>query len=337
MSRPGPWPEVNRKTSQAQPQRYAKEGGRVSTGLANSSDDRLPLAQASGFGEPQSLMRQVAAAPLWVRIAASLLLLGLVALLDFVTGEELSFSVFYLLPVVFAGTFISRNAGRLAALAGAATWGYFEVAARVYSAAWIPVWNTGVRLVFFLTITELISLVLAAHERERALSRKDSLTGIANGRVFSERVGQEIATSKRDGHPFTIAYADLDHFKQVNDSHGHSEGDRLLRAVAETISHDLRSVDLVARLGGDEFGLLLTGTGADGAHTMLLRVAESLRREAGERWGVGATFGAVTFAEAPADVDSAVRLADDLMYRGKSLERGSISQMSWPTDYVGVE
>ncbi|MDZ4167740.1 MAG: GGDEF domain-containing protein [Coriobacteriia bacterium] len=279
----------------------------------------------------------MASAPLAVRVISCLLLLGMVALLDDLTGEELSFSVFYLLPVLLAGTFISRGAGRAAALAGAAIWGSLEVAARMYSAAWIPVWNTGVRLIFFLTINELVHIVRTAHERERTFSREDSLTGIANGRVFAERVEQEIAKSNRDGRPFTIAYADMDRFKQVNDSYGHSEGDVLLRTVAETISLDRRAVDLVARLGGDEFGLLLTETGVDGAHTMLARVAESLQSATGERWGVGATFGAVTFAEPPVDVDSAVRLADDLMYRGKSRGRGAILQMTWPTDYVEVE
>jgi diguanylate cyclase (GGDEF)-like protein len=239
--------------------------------------------------------------------------------------------------VLLAGTFISRGTGRATALAGAAIWGSLEVAARMYSAAWIPVWNTGVRLIFFLTINELVHHVRTAHERERTRSREDSLTGIANGRVFAERVEQEISKSNRDGRPFTIAYADMDRFKQVNDSYGHSEGDVLLRTVAETISRDLRAVDLVARLGGDEFGLLLTETGVEGAATMLARIAESLRSATGDRWGVGATFGAVTFAEPPVDVDSAVRLADDLMYRCKSQGRGTILQMTWPTDYVEVE
>jgi diguanylate cyclase (GGDEF)-like protein len=194
-----------------------------------------------------------------------------------------------------------------------------------------------VRLIFFLAINELVYIARAAHAREREYSRRDSLTGIANGRVFAERVEQAIVQSRRDSRPFTIAYVDLDHFKQVNDSYGHSEGDTLLRVVAEIIQGDLRAVDLVARLGGDEFGLLLTETDIDGVRTTLSRVAESLRRETGERWGVGATFGAVTFKEPPPDVDSAVKAADNLMYRGKAEGRGSIRYITWPTDCVEVE
>jgi diguanylate cyclase (GGDEF)-like protein len=261
----------------------------------------------------------------------------MVALLDDLTGGEISFSVFYLIPVLFAGAFISRTMGRLTAFAGAAIWGYLEVVERTYSAMWIPVWNSGVRLIFFLAINELVYIARAAHAREREYSRRDSLTGIANGRVFAERVEQAIVQSRRDSRPFTIAYVDLDHFKQVNDSYGHSEGDTLLRVVAEIIQGDLRAVDLVARLGGDEFGLLLTETDIDGVRTTLSRVAESLRRETGERWGVGATFGAVTFKEPPPDVDSAVKAADNLMYRGKAEGRGSIRYITWPTDCVEVE
>ncbi|MDY0341904.1 MAG: GGDEF domain-containing protein [Coriobacteriia bacterium] len=303
----------------------------------SGSHDRESSAPTSSPGGMSSFRHRLASAPLLARVGSSFLLLGFVALLDYLTGEELSFSVFYLLPVLLAGTFISRDAGRAAALAGAVVWGYLEVEARVYSAAWVVVWNTTVRLIFFLAINELVRVARRAHERERALSRTDSLTGIANRRVFTEHIEREIAKSGRDGRSFTIVYLDLDHFKRVNDFHGHSEGDGLLRAVAETISSELRTVDLVARIGGDEFGLVLTATSAEGAQMLLARVAEALRRETGERWGVSATFGAVTFVEPPATADSAVKLADELMYRGKSQDRDTIVQMIWPSDYVEAE
>jgi diguanylate cyclase (GGDEF)-like protein len=300
----------------------------------SGSDDRPSSVRAAIPSRAPSLTRRIATTPLLARVGLCLLLLGSVALLDYFTGEELSFSVFYLFPVLFAGAFISRNAGRLAAVAGAAIWGYLEVTGRMYSAEWIPAWNTIVRLLFFLSINELVAVVRRAHERVRALSRRDSLTGIANARVFRERVQQEVYRSRRDGQPFTIAYVDLDRFKQVNDTYGHLEGDKLLRAVAETIKRELRVVDIVARLGGDEFGLLLSAAGTEEAYTALSRVAASLGREMGEHWDVGATFGAVTFVEPPTDANFAIRLADDLMYRGKSQGRGSVLQMTWPTDYV---
>jgi diguanylate cyclase (GGDEF)-like protein len=273
----------------------------------------------------------VSSAPIGIRVAFSLVLLAFVGLVDTATGAEISFSVFYLVPVLFAGAFISRGAGRAMAVVSAATWGYLELlGGRVYSAAWIPVWNSAVRFAFFLIINELVYAMRQAHTRERELSRKDSLTGIANGRVFSERLDQVIAQTRRDGRPFTITYVDLDRFKEVNDTQGHSEGDRLLRAVAAAIERDLRATDVVARLGGDEFGILMAECGAAQARKSLDRMAASLALEFGERWGVGATFGAVTFDAPPDDADSAVRLADDLMYRGKAEGRGRILQATWP-------
>jgi diguanylate cyclase (GGDEF)-like protein len=276
--------------------------------------------------------------PLALRAAISVVLLACFGLIDAVTGSEISFSVFYLVPVLFAAVFVSRGAGRVMAVASAATWGYLDVATgHVYSAAWIPVWNSAVRLAFFLIISELVDTVRVVHARERELSRTDSLTGVANGRVFEERGNQVIAQSRRDGRPFTITYIDLDRFKHVNDSFGHSEGDRLLRAVATVIERDLRAADVVARLGGDEFGILMPDTGTEEARKSLERIAASLAREAGEHWKVGATLGAVTFCSPPDDVDSAVRLADALMYRGKAEGRGRVLQEAWPRSAGGTD
>lgn len=212
-----------------------------------------------------------------------------------------------------------------------AIWGYHEVViCHVYSATWIGVWNGAARLALFLIINELAAMLQLAHGHESGLARTDRLTGIANARVFEEHVNRAIAQSRRDGHPFTLTAVDLDCFKQVNDEHGHAEGDRLLREVARIVERNLRVTDIAARLGGDEFGILMPSTGSEQARSSLERVAASLADEVGERWGVAATFGAVTFAEPPDDVDCAVRQADDLMYRGKAMGGGHILQATWP-------
>ena len=217
----------------------------------SGSDDRPSSVRAAIPSRAPSLTRRIATTPLLARVGLCLLLLGSVALLDYFTGEELSFSVFYLFPVLFAGAFISRNAGRLAAVAGAAIWGYLEVTGRMYSAEWIPAWNTIVRLLFFLSINELVAVVRRAHERVRALSRRDSLTGIANARVFRERSKRSEVPKRWHLHH---RLRDLDRFKQVNDTHD-TEGDKLLRAVAETTART-SAVDIVARLAATA-GLLL--------------------------------------------------------------------------------
>lgn len=275
--------------------------------------------------------------PVALRVLLSVILLVCVAVIDIATGSEVSFSIFYLLPVSFAGAFISRRAGTILAIVSAATWGYLEVTTgRAYSAAWIPYWNSAVRLGFFLLVNELIERLRRAHASERALAREDPLTRIANARVFEEYAHPTIALGRRGGHPFTIAYVDLDRFKQVNDEFGHSEGDRLLRTVAALIAGGVRSTDVVARLGGDEFGILMPDTEAEQARVTLERIAATIADGVGGRRAVEATVGAVTFSEPPEDVDCAVREADALMYRGKAKGRGRILQATWPEPGVGA-
>ncbi|HEX9093315.1 MAG TPA: GGDEF domain-containing protein, partial [Coriobacteriia bacterium] len=264
-------------------------------------------------------------------------LLVFVAALDTASGSEVSFSIFYLVPVSFAGALISRRAGFTLAILSAAVWGYLEMTTgRGYSAAWIPYWNSAVRLGFFLLVNELIERLRRAHARQRALAREDSLTGIANARVFEECTQRTIAASRRSGRPFTIAYVDLDRFKRINDEFGHSEGDKLLRVVATLITDGVRSTDAVARLGGDEFGILIPDTEAEQARITLERIAAAIDDTVGDRWAVGATVGAVTFTGPPEDADSAVRQADELMYRGKAEGRGRIMHETWPEPGIGA-
>lgn len=299
--------------------------------LSRGGPDEGKPAPDPSTSSVSSLMSKFISAPLVFRISLSVLLLAALLLLDSLTGFEVSFSVFYLAPVLLAGGTISLRAGQAMAVASAAAWGYLDHASgHAYSAAWIPVWNSAVRLAFFLIINELVERVRQAHQRELTFASTDSLTGIANGRVFKEQVNQTIAQMRRHQRPFTVAYIDLDRFKQVNDTFGHAEGDRLLRAVAISIQDHLRASDQLARLGGDEFGILMPETTVEQARASLERLAARLRPQVGERWGVGATFGAVTFTRAPQDYDSALRMADNLMYRGKAEGRGRVLMETWP-------
>lgn len=301
-------------------------------------DDRRShgsFAPASDGRALPSWLVGLLSAPPALRIAISLLLLAFVGSVDTATGFETSFSVFYLVPVLFAGGLVSPGAGRAMAVASVATAeSLHTVVGHAHSTAWIAMGHGIVRLAPFLLVNELVNMLRLAHTLESGLARTDSLTGIANARVFNEHAGRVIAQSRRDGRPFTITYIDLDRFKHVNDDFGHSEGNRILQKVATIIEGRLRVTDVVARLGGDEFGILMPETGAEEARKSLERIAASLAHELGDRWGVGATFGAVTFSEPPDDIDYAVRQADNLMYRGKEAGRGGILQATWPESGV---
>jgi diguanylate cyclase (GGDEF)-like protein len=298
--------------------------------------EKQSAAPAEAAGRVGSTwLGRILSTPVAVRWLLGAALLACVAGLDASTGNEISFSIFYLLPVSFAGALISRRAGVIFSVLSAVLWGYIDVAiGRAFSAAWIPYWNSAVRLAFFLLVNELIQRLLQAHVKQRALAREDPITGIANARVFAEHAQWAIALSRRSGRPFTLAYIDLDHFKQVNDKFGHSEGDRLLRTIALIMEHGARSSDFVARLGGDEFGILMPDTDAEQARALLERIAASVADRAGAHWGVGATFGAVTFTRPPESVDRALQEADALMYRGKANGRNLILQTSWPRDDI---
>ena len=94
----------------------------------------------------------------------------------------------------------------------------------------------------------------------RQIMERDSLTGLLNHARFKERVTLELERSRRTGAPLTVALIDIDHFKQVNDTHGHQTGDRVIQALSQCLVGGLRRTDVVARYGGEEFGLLLLDT-----------------------------------------------------------------------------
>jgi diguanylate cyclase (GGDEF)-like protein len=122
-------------------------------------------------------------------------------------------------------------------------------------------------------------LAMAEEEAEaRDEARRDSLTGLRNRRAFDETANREISRARRLEIPLSLILLDIDNFKQVNDSFGHLEGDRCLKAVAGAIGEELREPDFCFRWGGDEFAVLLTGTDAEGGQRLAGRLGESVRR-----------------------------------------------------------
>ena len=123
----------------------------------------------------------------------------------------------------------------------------------------------------------LATLVLGSLiERLRDLSTTDALTALPNRRMMMGRLAQEHARYQRSGQVYTLVTMDLDHFKRINDTHGHTVGDQVLQGVAKTLMASLRSSDTLARIGGEEFMLLMPMTDADGALVQAQRIREKV-------------------------------------------------------------
>lgn len=270
-----------------------------------STLDRLKPSQA------RALALAVAAAIGWV---------------DLATGYEIRVFPLYFLPVALTAWRLGwLDAVGLAALSagvwGWANWRGEEMAHPV----WVWGLNLVVQLLAFLTVAGLIVRLRRSLDTERRLSRVDPLTGLLNTRAFLEQGKALAAGSARAGRPLTLAYLDLDHFKAVNDRHGHAEGDRVLALTAEHLKRSLRAGDLVARLGGDEFALLLPDADEKTAQILLERLRSGLNTEMRRLdRPVSISVGALTFSRAPMDLNQAVTSADALMYRAKAAGRDRV-------------
>jgi diguanylate cyclase (GGDEF)-like protein len=111
------------------------------------------------------------------------------------------------------------------------------------------------------------------HARMTDLAKKDGLTGVYNRRSFDDHLGLELQRARRYGREFALLMLDIDHFKRVNDSHGHQAGDAVLKSLAALLERSVRDgVDLVARVGGEEFAVLLPETGIGSAQTVAERI-----------------------------------------------------------------
>jgi diguanylate cyclase (GGDEF)-like protein len=258
--------------------------------------------------------------------AACLLLVGALGLVDWLTGSEISFSIFYLVPVATASWLVGRWAGIGLSALSAAVWAIADLAAGSrYASPLIPVWNAAMRGGFFLITTFLLTNLQRILAHERVHSRTDVLTGAGNWRSFSDIAEREIARARREHTPLSVGYLDLDDFKKVNDTLGHSAGDDLLVLVADALHRNTRSVDFVARLGGDEFAVMLPGSNHDGATRLFERIQAALRDAAAARgWPVHFSLGIVTYRKPPASIQDMVKTADDLMYQAKRDGKGVI-------------
>jgi diguanylate cyclase (GGDEF)-like protein len=265
-------------------------------------------------------------------VVGGFVLLLIVGALDYATGNEISFSVFYLIPILMLTWLTNEAVGALIAFVSAMIWLTADIfGGAKYSSPFIYVWNSVVRLIFFLLVT-LLSKLGKDLERERVFSRGDFLTGAISIRYFYEVAEREIDRSARYGHPLTILYLDIDDFKTINDQFGHSVGDRLLAVIVKIIKGILRKTDIVARVGGDEFVVLFPELDETNARAVIPKLRQALLQEMQQkRWNVTCSIGALTFNVPPTSVDEMLTLADRTMYLVKNNGKDAITFDVYPS------
>jgi diguanylate cyclase (GGDEF)-like protein len=243
----------------------------------------------------------------------------IIGILDLVTGE-FPFAIFYLLPIGFITWSTGRQTGILASVASALIWFFDQyTSSDITRYSPIPYWNATVIFGFYLVVTFILSLLKQALENEKKSARTDYLTGAGNSRAFSEAVTSEMIKARRYKRMLTVAYIDLDNFKTVNDTMGHSAGDRLLCQTVQTIMDQIRRTDVVARLGGDEFAILLPETSSEQAKVVITKLQQVLLAVMEENnWPVTFSIGVVTFARPPATIDQLIGMADSAMFAAKN-------------------
>jgi diguanylate cyclase (GGDEF)-like protein/PAS domain S-box-containing protein len=182
-----------------------------------------------------------------------------------------------------------------------------------------------------------VTALKQVERRLNELARIDALTNLPNRRQLEEKLDQAVKRSRRSGRPMAVLFLDIDHFKQVNDRHGHGVGDEVLKEFADRLVHCVRATDTVARLAGDEFVIVLEGLN-DSAEAQL--VARKIGQALGPAFGeaaAGLTLSSsigVAFVDAGTQVtpEEIIAKADEALYRAKRAGRATFAVTEWSSD-----
>jgi diguanylate cyclase (GGDEF)-like protein len=242
----------------------------------------------------------------WSIADLALILVATVA--DGGTGSPLA--LIFFLPVVFSATSYPR--GSVLVVGGLTVVGYLALAVTIGGAGW------AYQALFAVMLTcacAMSSWQARNHDRQRAalmeMSRADPLTGCLNRRGFEERAVAEIAAACRRASQGAVLVLDIDHFKEVNDRHGHAAGDELLHWVVDTLNATVRTADAIGRLGGDEFAVLFADVDSAGALDGVARITEALSERA------PCSVGMASFPLDGIELEELMREADIRLYASR--------------------
>ena len=250
-------------------------------------------------------------------------------------GTEISFSIFYLLPISLATWYLRTSFGYLiATFALLLREGIDFSRLDLYSHPFVPIENTILRGIFFIGTVWAISRIRLLMEREKRYGTTDFLTGLPNSRALFNAMGSAQSQCRRSGTPLTLAFMDCDNFKLVNDRLGHRSGDEVLKLIGKIIQQNIRKGDVCARLGGDEFALLFPDTGQKVGRQILTRIHKSLLQAMEAReFPVTFSVGAIVYPHPPESVDDMLQQADAIMYSVKKQAKNQVKVELYPADF----
>lgn len=264
--------------------------------------------------------------PKYKLIILAIIIVMVIGIADYLTGAEIASAIFYLLPISIAAWFINRTTAISLSIVSSIIWIIADKMTRSYDMhPLIHLWNFiasfGIFLIFSFILAELKGSLI----KERLLSRTDQLSNLLNRRGFIELAGAELKRMRRFGHPFTLAYIDIDNFKAVNDTFGHRIGDMLLHSVAATMQNNIRETDMAGRLGGDEFAIMMPETAYEPSMILVgrlqIQLLDVMQKNA---YPVTFSIGVVTFYEPPISVDAMLNKVDNVMYSVKNSGKNNI-------------
>lgn len=265
-----------------------------------------------------------------MKSAISLLSLAMVIVLgvvDYASGYEFSFSVFYLLPIIYCCWYGNEISGVIISLVSAFFWYEADLlSGHVYSHPAFPVWNAFMRFMVFLIIVRFVGLLRNSIDHEKKISRSDALTGLYNMKALAERYESEKNRASRFKKVFSLAFIDLDNFKLVNDNFGHAKGDEVLAEIGRVIRSSIRNYDIPARAGGDEFVILFPETDFQQAHLAMDKLNLRLKGILEKRFAfLSLSAGVVTIASYGRSLEEVISFADKLMYSVKNNSKNGIA------------
>ena len=208
---------------------------------------------------------------------------------------------------------------------------------RWVEATWVPeIDEDSNAVVGFHALLRDITAQKLEEQRLLRLSQLDSLTGLANRVGLEQRLSDAMAESRNSGEALAVMYLDIDHFKEINDTHGHAAGDALLLAFAQRLRSSLRKTDTVARLGGDEFVVVMERIlDPKIAARLAAQALKEIRRpfgfaDRGASLSITASIGIAFFDGGPTVAAQLVAEADAMLYAAKKRGRNNVCAASWP-------